>query len=247
MDSKCKEFKCKGTDEEWEKYLNKLSVPRDDKSIVFSRFVSYDFCYNYFQDFYINHKTEELASAPNLNLACLHLAFYLASWRMYRRGAQTRMSYKVFEGVVKRVAHERELWKYDVEDYHDTDKRKKIIEFSKEIQEILSGCFKENNEVGRVTETLTTKIMLGIFGCVPALDVNFNKFIKDKNKVVRLNDDALTHIHCCYLQHKELIDSKKIKSLTEDFHETQHLYKKARLIDYVGFCIGEQLNKPDNK
>lgn len=247
MDSNCKEFKCKGTDEEWKKYLKKLSDPRNDKSIVFSRFVSYDFCYNYFQDFYVNNKTKDLASPANLNLACLHLAFYLASWRMYRRGAQTRMSYKIYENVVKRVANEQELWKYDVDDYLENDKCKKdIIEFSKEIQNILSDCFKQNNEVGRVTETLTTKIMLGIFGCVPALDVNFNKFIKDKNKGVRLNDDTLTHIHCCYLQHKKLIDSFKIKTLTEDFHETQHHYKKARLIDYVGFCIGEQLNKPDN-
>jgi hypothetical protein len=244
MNSEDNSFKCKGTDEDWEKYLNKLREPRGNKRIIFSRFVSYDFCYNYFQDFYVNNKIEDIASKANLNLSCLHLGFYLASWGMYRgKSAQSRMSYRIYEEVIKKIAYEQELWKYDVNDYSDENKCERIIKFEKEIQELLSKCFIQNNGKGKASETLATKIMLGTFGCVPALDFYFRKFIEHAT----LNDDTLKRIHCCYLKHQKLIDECQIKTLDEDRCETQHKYKKARLIDYVGFCIGEEYNSKKQK
>ena len=45
-----------------------------------SRYYSWEHCYNFFQ----NNKTEILTDCKLLHTASLHLAFYLASWGMYR-------------------------------------------------------------------------------------------------------------------------------------------------------------------
>lgn len=239
MNSDNMNFKCKGTDDEWEKYLNEMLNARNDKGIIYSRYVSYDFCYNYFQDFYVNGKIDDIASQDNLKLSCLHLAFYLASWGMYRHSsAQSVLSYKIYEDVIKKISSEKELWKWDVNDYFDTNKCEQLIDFKKDIQLVLLERFHQNNNnKGTATDTLATKIMLGTFGCVPAIDSFFHKFIGHAT----LNNNTLKHIYCCYQTHKELIDNYQIKTLDEDCSETQHRYKKARLIDYVGFRIGQDL------
>lgn len=48
------------------------------------RYASYDYCFNYFQSFYNNGTVVELASEANLQMSCLQLGFYLASWGMLR-------------------------------------------------------------------------------------------------------------------------------------------------------------------
>jgi len=156
---------------------------------------------------------------------------------MYRKGAQSHMSYKIYEEVIKKISNEQELWKYDVDDYIDENKCENIIEFKEEIRSCLIECFNKNDEKGAVSDLLATKIMLGTFGCVPAIDTYFRRFIGHAT----LNHNSLSDIHSCYLAHKELIDTFLIKTLNEDYCETPHKYKKARLIDYAGFCIGKKL------
>ena len=48
------------------------------------RYSSFDYCYNYFQEFYEKQKIIELANSDNLQISCLQIGFYLSSWGMYR-------------------------------------------------------------------------------------------------------------------------------------------------------------------
>ena len=48
------------------------------------RYTSFDYCYNHFQLHRERGALSELVVGPNLQLSCLHLAFYLASWGMLR-------------------------------------------------------------------------------------------------------------------------------------------------------------------
>lgn len=48
------------------------------------RYASFDYCYNYFQEFYENNNTKALASKENIQMSCLHIGFCLASWGMLR-------------------------------------------------------------------------------------------------------------------------------------------------------------------
>lgn len=49
-----------------------------------ARYASFDYCFNYFQSFREARNIAALASSANLQLSCLHLGFYLASWGMLR-------------------------------------------------------------------------------------------------------------------------------------------------------------------
>jgi len=48
------------------------------------RYASFDYCYNYFQSFYENGDIKAIAFVENIQLSCLELGFFLASWSMFR-------------------------------------------------------------------------------------------------------------------------------------------------------------------
>ncbi|WP_410509490.1 hypothetical protein RSJ42_04520 [Methanosarcina hadiensis] len=227
------------------KYLCELQNYSRSKDIIFKRYVSYDFCYNYFHNF---KNKEEIKD--NMELSCLQLGFYLASWGLYRGSSkQFLRSHKIYVEVISRIADEKKLWEVDVDTYSEGNICR-IIEFKKDIESILSDKFfrlffdpiieKENyKDKQKVSDTLITKIMMGTFGCVPALDVNFKEFIGYRD----LNKESLDKIHSYYIQNRKIIDKYHIKTLDVDYNETENEYKKARLIDYVGFREGEEILK----
>jgi hypothetical protein len=97
---------------------------------------------------------------------------------------------------------------------------------------IISSLGKENNP----TDTLITKIILGVFGNVPALDDNFCKGLKIRKSLDR---HSLAFVAEFYQTHKAIIDQYEIFTL--DFHsgkETNTKYTKAKLIDMIGFIEG---------
>ena len=46
------------------------------------RYTSFDYCYNYFQAFRESGEVSALATPTNIQVSCLQLGFYLASWGM---------------------------------------------------------------------------------------------------------------------------------------------------------------------
>jgi hypothetical protein len=48
------------------------------------RYASFDYCYNYFYSFYSAGKINSIADENNIEMSCLQLGFYLASWGMLR-------------------------------------------------------------------------------------------------------------------------------------------------------------------
>lgn len=45
-----------------------------------ARYASFDYCFNYFQFHREQGRLEDLLEGEALQLSCLHLGFYLASW-----------------------------------------------------------------------------------------------------------------------------------------------------------------------
>ncbi len=77
-----------------------------DERKPYSRYTSYDYCYNYYQSFLNSDSINALASEKNLKLSCLHLGFYLASWGMYRgSGRLLQTSVKIFEPLIKKISN----------------------------------------------------------------------------------------------------------------------------------------------
>lgn len=123
-----------------ERYINELHTDNH-------RYLSWEHCYKAFGN-----------SENSIDYLALHLAFYLASWGMYR-GSTTllkkdyKVHYKVVE-LIKPIALKREAIKSLVE-----------------IQELMDCIVQKYSKVGiKASKTLQTKVLLGTLGCFPALD-----------------------------------------------------------------------------
>lgn len=194
------------------------------------RYTSFDYCYNYFYSFYENEKIDELSSEENLQMSCLQLGFYLASWGMMRGSSfLLQKSVRNFSKVIQLLSKTNPiLWEIDVDKYDELN-----------IERLLSCKNRIGKSLGienNASDTLVTKIMLGIFANIPA----FDQFFKKSMKVWSVNKRSLLKIKEYYRRNNEAFDSTIIYTI--DFltsKETHVRYTKAKLIDMVGFIEGQ--------
>ncbi len=194
------------------------------------RYASFDYCYNYFYSFYRKNKLKDLANANNLQFSCLQLGFYLASWGMMRGSSfLLEKSLRNYNELIVAISKmNRNLWEIDVDNYSDKN-IDFLLDCKKQIAEALG---KENNP----TDTLVTKIMLGVFANIPA----FDKYFKKSFKVYSLNKKSLLKIKEFYEDNKTIFDSYKIHTFNFlTAKETDIKYTKAKLIDMCGFIDGQ--------
>jgi len=194
------------------------------------RYASFDFCYNHFYSFYKRNKLHELADEKNLQTSCLQLGFYLASWGMMRGSSfllgKSVRNYKNLIIAISKM--NQKLWEIDVNSY--TEENIKLLLNCK--QQIIKALGIEN----RPSDTLVTKIMLGVFANIPAYDQYFRKSLK----LHSVNKKSLLKIKNFYEENKGVFDSYNIH--TFDFltsKETDIIYTKAKLIDMCGFINGQ--------
>ncbi|BDZ68778.1 hypothetical protein [Methanobacterium ferruginis] len=195
------------------------------------RFASFDYCYDYFYSFYRDDNLTELASEYNIQMSCLQLGFYLASWGMMRNSFIMKKSVKNFENLIIAFSEmPPKLWEIDVDTYTERN-----VEYLMDCKDKIKDAFGEN----KPSDTLITKIMLGVFANVPAFDNNF------KNSTINLktfNKNSLIALKDFYEKNKTSIDSFKVKTIQfskgNDIIETDILYTKAKLIDMYGFMDG---------
>ncbi|HRE41994.1 MAG TPA: DUF2442 domain-containing protein [Ignavibacteria bacterium] len=193
----------------------------------FERFSSFDYCYNYFQSF---KNKMEIISNINIEKSCLQLGFYLASWGMYRNTDLLNKSIKIYKDFLKFIIDEKNsyLWKLDINEYNN-ENINKLLEFIYK--------FKTNfSDKLIISDTLISKIMLGVFGNIPAFDRNFKKGFGFS----KINFNNLTKINNFYLSNKQLIDNykNKIKTLSFSNNEKNFNYPIAKIIDMIGFIEG---------
>jgi len=194
------------------------------------RYTSFDYCYNHFHTFYKNNELSELTSPTNMEMSCLHLGHYLASWGMYRGSSiLLQRSARHFRGVIETIASsDPRLWKIDVEHYNE-EVYKALFDCKNEIEKSLR--FKNG-----ATDTLLTKIMLGVYCNIPAFDRNF----KSSFHVAYVTERGLEKIRRFHEEHRSVLDSYEIHTLDfKDGKPTDIRYPKIKLIDMYGFIDGQ--------
>lgn len=146
-----------------------------------TRYKSWEWCHDAFVE-----KKEEYRKAQNekvkeeiVDFLSLHLAFYLASWGMYRGSSYLlKRDYKAHKKAVKKILDKKyeDLWGFELKDKTSIDNAKKLL-FNKEgdkrgIYWVVKESYniEQSNEDDEASDTLTTKILMGTFGCVPAFD-----------------------------------------------------------------------------
>lgn len=198
------------------------------------RYASFDFCYNYFQSF---SRKDQLNTLKNIQVSCLHLGFYLASWGMFRMSGYlgSSKSIKFFEETVALIAasNGNNIWNIDVDSYNE-ENIELLTQWYSRLEEALS-----HQEGGKLpTKTLVTKVMLGVFGCTPALDSNF---CAGMNIYGKFNKYTLHRIYEFYHKNKTIINKYSSKIKTLDFYSGNNSslrYPKAKIIDMYGFIEG---------
>lgn len=198
------------------------------------RYASFDYCFNYFQLFRESGRTGDIAAPENMLLSCLHLGFYLASWGMFRASAELpRRSVRQFVPVVELIASmPAEIWEADAHCYSGTAYR--LVTAATEIGEALhypDGTWP--------TRTLATKIMLGVFGNVPAFDSRVVKGLRKTGRTGRFGVRTLQEIGRFYDGHREVIE--RLREPTVDFatgQPTQRQYTRAKVIDEFFYIEG---------
>jgi hypothetical protein len=147
----------------------------------FGRYRSWWYCYSAFS------KAFRHPEKADRDYLALSLAFYLASWGMYRGSSfLLQHDYKIHRAVVDYLLDQpmpRTLWEssrpqkdslHPIDFYRDTKHVDMLIEACKELRSL----YRANDPKASVTDTLATKILMGALGCTPAYDQYVVKSIK---------------------------------------------------------------------
>jgi hypothetical protein len=211
------------TDDEIDEYVRRYLGDRKPTS----RYASFDYCFNHFQEYRDGDRLEQLLEPGHLQLACLQLGFFLASWGMYRGGSQlSTHSAKVLEPVVETiVSSPRDAWGLDVDRY-DREGIALALELGDRFGSVLPGGW---------SPTLRSKAMLGVFGCVPA----FDRFVNKGLGVSGFRRKSLLLVRDFFDEHADVLDRHRGRTL--DFAtstETERRYSQAKVVDMVFFVKG---------
>ena len=200
-----------------------------------ARYASFDYCFNHFQAARESGNLARLGEGDGLLLSCLQLGFYLASWGMMRgSGDLLQRSMRRLIPVVETIIDEpAATWALDAHSY--SSESGDVLELSKRIRSAFKDGARDSN-VG-VSDTLVTKTMLGVFGCVPA----FDRYFRIGFGCETLCRSALVRIGKFYADNRSEIDAQNVFTL--DFasgRDTQRRYSRAKIIDMIFFQEGIQ-------
>lgn len=206
------------------------------KIVEKGRYLSWEHCYSIFSQ---ARKT----GTPDIELLCLHLSFYLASWGMYR-GASflLQRDYLVHKDAVETILNE----KYNCLLGCEVDSLRKHLDLLFELSGELNGIYGEireqvcaemgrNNPVMPISDTLITKILLGTLGCVPAYDRFFIKGITDtKTAHSQFNSRSMEEIIGHYKKNEKLYEPIREKMVVKD----DVYYPPMKIVDMVFWNYG---------
>lgn len=199
------------------------------------RAASFDYCFNYFQS-YRSRNVSGLAEPENLEASCLHLGYYLASWGMLRGSTVLHTkSYRFFIPVIEAIATEPPaIWDIDVNRY-DERTIDALLGLIERISAALTAKPSAGGPAKLPTSTLVTKVLLGVFGSIPAFDTFFSRGLRSiTDKPVRLNASTLQAIADFYRANSRAIDHERVRTL--DFASdrlTRLRYTRAKVVDMV--------------
>jgi len=201
------------------------------------RYRSWEHCYSYFRG------ARPKGLVADRDHAALQLAFYLASWGMYRGSSfLLRHAYSVHRGVIDLIAQPRftPLWDADFGANRNDDR------FMPTIRELTEGIkeayrpFAPFTGSAQPTDTLITKVVLGTFGCLPACDRYFIDGFKSEGfKYTSLNDKFVDCIRT--FCRTNLAELRREQAIIEK--SSQLPYPLMKLVDMYFWQIGYEQDK----
>lgn len=196
------------------------------------RYRSWERCNSYFS------RVAPEGFTTDRNQAALQLAFYLASWGMYRgKSFLLQYDYTVHLSMIDMLCdpHFASLWKTEFGSHHAD---KKLVST---ILDLIEGIrktyrpFAAATDSGGPTDTLVTKIILGTFACLPACDRYFRAGFKSAGfSYSYLNRNFIEHLlGFCQNNLSQLREEQmRIKAIGGMY------YPLMKLVDMYFFQVG---------
>lgn len=211
-----------------EKFYNKL------KDEPFGRYRSWEHSYTIF-----NKAKGRKISFEEKDLLCLNLAFYLASWGMYRGSSfLLQQDYKVHGKVVDIILDKKYASLFGAEcESIDLDL---LMEVSKEIGSAYDEIRKQVYRVLKkevkngVSSTLVTKVLMGTFGCAPAYDRYFISGVVSKGITTQnFNKESMKKLIEFYKANSRTFEKVRSKMKVNGLN-----YPQMKLLDMGFWQIG---------
>jgi hypothetical protein len=200
------------------------------------RYKSWEHCYMFFQK-------EKIKREKDIDLSCLNLAFYLASWGMYRGSSfLLQRDYKVHKYAVSVLYNNKynKLWDIDFTNFDES-----LLELIFSLKSELIVSYKDNIKSGEsceinVTDTLVTKIILGTMGCVPAYDRFFVNGLRLYKIQQSFNKTSFMSLIKFYQENRKEFDQTQCKLIINPYNVK---YPIMKLIDMFFWEIGVRDNR----
>ena len=203
---------------------------------------SWEHCYRVFRD----ARTDP---CPDYDYLSLHLAFYLASWGMYRGSSfLLQKDYKVLSPIVEEILKPDYdcLFGLACADLRESEVQMMLETVYKSIANHFGPM--RDQVAGReiespVSPVLITKILMGTLGCVPAYDRFFVDGIK-KHKVTtgEYSLKSVLRLADFYEAHNDRLEEARRGMRTEDL-----TYPQMKLLDMGFWQIGFEKEAKDAK
>lgn len=194
---------------------------------------SWEHCYRVFRD----ARTD---SSPDYDYLSLNLAFYLASWGMYRGSSfLLQKDYKVLSPIVEKVLKPEYdcLFGIACADLRESEVQGSLEKLNKYIAAHFGPIRDEvagRKVVSSVSPVLITKILMGTLGCVPAYDRFFVDGIK-KYKVTtqEYTPESVRRLVDFYEEHNDRLEEARRGMRVGDL-----IYPQMKLLDMGFWQIG---------
>lgn len=204
------------------------SIQNDENA----RYKSWEYCYKIFGE------NQNKTDSDTIDFLCLHLAFYLASWGMYRGSSfLLQKDYKVHKEAVLEIQKEKyNILRSATPDQLVTDECQNCLdELQIKLSEIYLSIKKTvTDSKTSITDTLITKILMGVYGCVPAYD----RYVKYTLKEYNIGNPSfcpsrLKELNEFYLKWKSVIDEENAKINSNGID-----YPCMKILDILFWQIG---------
>ena len=203
---------------------------------------SWEHCYRVFRD----ARTDP---SPDYDYLSLHLAFYLASWGMYRGSSfLLQKDYKVLSPIVEKVLKPEYdclfglacvgLREDEVQDSLEK-LRKCIAKHFRPIRNEVAGRAVASD----VSPVLITKILMGTLGCVPAYDRFFQDGVATyKVTTQEYSLESVRKLADFYEAHNDRLEEARRGMRTDDL-----IYPQMKVIDMGSWQVGFERDAGDAK
>lgn len=199
-----------------------------------ARYKSWEHCHDYF----ITHKDD--VTEDTIDLMCLHLAFYLASWGMLRGSSfLLQKDYKIHSNAVKIMLDKKYeiLWNCEPEILESENALNLLFECTENI----SKSYLNKNNHRKPSDTLLTKILLGVFGCVPAYDRYFVNAIKEYGGIGKFNKKSIKLLCEFYNENRN-----ELLVVKNELNNQNQFYTSMKIIDMLFWQLGYDEDNSSN-